>query len=136
MIKSLTPLFYFIFVIPMTGVAIAMEAWMRSVGILGDYMGVVDLPLLLVFLGSILLIGVPVFGLTNVLIAKMEKPRETTVIDHLRQSLLFYMLVTYCAASWGARGFSNTETDGYLLLWTGIALIAIAVNYVWLLRRR
>ena len=134
--KLITPIIYTVFLLPVTGIAVGMEALMRALGIIGEYQGVIDLPLFLLFLNSIIIFGFPLFWLANLLIQKLEKLHSPIVVDHFRQSLLYYLMVIYSLATWMARGFNNREEDGYLLLWIGISLIGIVVNYLFLFKRR
>ncbi len=136
MMKLITPLIHVAFLIPLTGIAVGVEAFLRSAAVLGEYKGVIDLPLFIMFLSSIIIFGIPLFWLANLLMQRFEKPHGPTVYDHFRQSLFFYLIVIYSSATWIARGFGNTEEDGYLLLWIGISLVGIVVNYKFLSVRR
>ncbi len=120
----------------MTGIAVGIEALAQTVGILGEYKGVIDLPLFIVFLSSIILFGVPLFWLSNLLIRRLEKLNNPIVLDHIRQSIFFYLILIYSSAKWISRGFSNSEEDGYLLMWMGISFVGIVINYIFLLSRR
>lgn len=120
----------------MTGIAVGIEALVRAVGIIGEYRGAVDLPLFIVFLSAFIVCGVPLFWLVNLLIRKLEKLHNPVLSDHFRQSLFFYIIVLSSFVSWIAQGFGNTEEDGYLFMWIGISIVAIAVNYQFLFRRR
>ena len=57
----------------MTAIAVGIEVFARAIGILGEYRGVIDLPLFIVFLSSIILFSVPLFWLANLLLRKLEK---------------------------------------------------------------
>lgn len=134
--RLITPIFYIAFLFLLTGIAIGIEALVRSAGILGEYKDVIDLPLFIVFLISIIIFGIPLLWLANSLILRLEKIKNPTILDHFRQSLFYYLMLIYTLISWIAGGLRNTEEDGYLLLWMGISVIGIAVNYQYLLRRR
>ena len=134
--KLITPIIYVAFLIPMTGIAVGIEAVARTIGILGEYKGLIDLPIFIVFFYSIIAVGIPLFWLTNLLIQKLEKLINPSTLDHLRQSLFFYLIVIYSLVSWIARGAGNNEEDGYLLMWIGISIVAIVMNYLFLFRRR
>ena len=130
--KLITPAIYISMLFPLTAISVGIEMWARSVGILGEYHEVIDLPIFIVFSLSIIIFGVPIFWVTNLLMQRIEKRQSTALSDHIRQSSLFYLLLIFCLVSWVAGGFGTTEADGYLLLWLGISLIGIAVNYIFL----
>ena len=129
MYKLITPVLYFLVLFILTALSVWLEAVMRSIGILGEYYGVIDLPTFIFFLISIVLFGIPLFWLANLLIRKIENQSGSIINIHIRQSLLYYLLFLYCAGAWIAGGLGNTEEDGYLLIWMGISIIGILVNY-------
>ena len=134
--KLITPIIYVAFLIPMTGIAVGIEAVARTIGILGEYKGLIDLPIFIVFFYSIIAVGIPLFWLTNLLIQKLEKLINPSTLDHLRQSLFFYLVVIYSLVSWIVKGAGNNEEDGYLLMWIGISIVGIVMNYLFLFKRR
>ena len=135
MLKWITPILYFSFLFLLTAVAVAIEAMVRSIGIIGEYKGYIDLPTLLVFLATILVLGVPLFWLANFAISKLEKKDISRMPDHFRQSALFYLTLMGCAISWVVNGFGNRESDGYLMLWIGISITGVLTNYMYLRRK-
>lgn len=134
--KLITPILYAAFLIPLTGIAVGIEAILRTVGILGEYKGVIDLSLTITFISSIVIIGVPLFWIANMLIQRLEHLQSPKLLDHFRQSLFYYLIAIFSVATWITRGFKNNEDDGYLLLWMGISLVGILINYLFMLMRR
>ena len=136
LMKLITPIIYVAFLILMTGIAVGIEAIARTVGILGEYKGIIDLPIFIVFFCSIIVFGIPLFWLANLLNQRLEKLNNPSTLDHFRQSLFFYLIVIYSLISWIAQGAGNNEEDGYLLMWIGISIVAIVMNYLFLFKRR
>jgi hypothetical protein len=108
----------------------------RETDILGEYEGVIDTPLIITFLSGIIIFGIPLFWLANALMQSIEKLHSPSIYDYLRQSIFLFIIIAYCTSTWIAHGFSGNEEDGYLLLWLGISLVAIVINYIFLFRRR
>ena len=134
--KLITPIIHIALLIPLTGIAVGVETLVRADGILGEYKGVIDLPLIIMFLSSIIIFGIPLFWIANLLMQGLENLPGPSTYDHLRQSLFFYLIVIYGLTTWIAQGFSGNEEDGYLLLWISISLIGIMINYIFLFMRR
>jgi hypothetical protein len=120
----------------MTAIAVGVEMMSRSLGILGEWKEVIDLPGFILLLITIIVVGIPVFWLANLFMRWIEKLSNPSIYDHFRQSLFFYLILIYCFISWMAGGFGITEEDAYLLLWAGISSIGILVNYRFLFRER
>ena len=108
----------------------------EEMGILGEYEGVIDTPIFITFLSGIIIFGIPLFWLANALMQSIEKLQNPRIYDHLRQSVFHFLIIIYSSSIWISRGFSGNEEDGYLLLWLGISLIAIVINYIFLFRKR
>jgi len=134
--KIITPIIYSTFLFAITGISVGVEILSRATGIIGEYIGVIDLPSTILFTGSILIFGIPLFWLANHLLQLLEKIPNPTIYDHIRQSLLYYLMIIYTSTIWIAYGFSGNEEDGYFLLWLGISLVAIVINWIFLFRRR
>jgi cytochrome bd-type quinol oxidase subunit 2 len=134
--KIITPIFHVMFMIPMTGIMVGVEMIARETGILGEYKGIIDLPTTITFLLGIPIFGIPVFWLANILMQKIEKLQSPKIYDFMRQSIFYFVVFIGCASTWIAHGCGGTEEDGYLLLWSGISLIAVVINYIFLFRKR
>lgn len=133
--KIITPVIHAALLIPLTGIAVAGEFAARALGVLAEWEDVIDAPLI-ILMGSIIVIaGIPAFWLTNRLIQSLEELINPTIYDHLRHCLFFYLMIIYSLATWVARGFSGSENDGYLLLWSGISLVALITNYIFLFQK-
>ncbi len=111
--------------------AVGVETWFRSIGILGEYHNVIDGPTFAVFAASIIVFGIPVFLLGNHLFRNAGRSAR-----HIRQSLWLYLIAGYCLVTWAATGLGNSEADGYLLTWAGISGVGIVTNYFCVVRRR
>lgn len=134
--KLFTPIIHVVFLLPLTGITVGVEMLARETGILGEYKGVIDTPLFITFFMGIIIFGIPLFWLANALIQSIEKSHSRSIYDYLRQSIFFFIIIIFSTTTWISRGFSGNEEDGYLLLWLGISLIAIVINYIFLFRRR
>jgi hypothetical protein len=134
--KLITPIIHVVFLVPLTGITVGVEMFERKTGILGEYEGVIDTPTIITFCSGIIIFGIPLFWLANVLMQSIEKLHSPKIYDYLRQSIFLFLIIIYSASTWITRGFSGNEEDGYLLLWLGISLVAIAINYIFLFRRR
>ena len=133
--KLITPVIHSVFLIPMTGIIVGIEMIARETGILGEYKGIIDQPTTTTFLLGLIIFGIPVFWLANVLMQKIEKLQSPKIYDCLRQSIIFFIVIVLCISTWIAHGCGNSEEDGYLLLWSGISIVAIMVNYIFLSRK-
>ena len=133
--KLVTPILHLFFLIPMTGITVGIEMFVRKIGILGEYQGVIDLPIIITFFCGIIVFGIPIFWLVNILMQRIEKLRSPKVTDYIRQSVLLFMAIFYIIITWFVRGFSGGEEDGYLLLWLGISIIAVMINFIFLFHR-
>ena len=118
----------------MTAIAVGIEAILQAKGILSVFDGTVDRPRMLVFLLAVIVFGCPIFWLANYAIKKIEKGPVKVIYDHFRQCIFYYVLGACCLALWIVGGFGTNEDDGYLMIWIGISLIAIIVNYFFLSR--
>lgn len=134
--KIFTPFIYIIFLLPLTGISVGVEMLARETGILGEYTGVIDMPTVLTFSSSVIIFGLPLFWLANALMQSIEKLHNPGLYDFIRQSIFFFMIITYAILTWILGGFSGNEEDGYLLLWSGISLLAIVLNYIFLFSNR
>jgi len=134
--KIFTPFIYIIFLLPLTGISVGVEMLARESGILGEYTGVIDMPTVLTFSSSVIIFGLPLFWLANALMQSIEKLHNPSIYDFIRQSIFFFMIIFYITLTWIFRDFNGNEEDGYLLLWLGISLVAIVVNYIFLFRNR
>jgi len=134
--KLITPIIYVIFLLPLTGISVGVEMLARETGILGEYTGVIDTPIVLTFSSSVIIFGIPLFWLANAIMQSIEKLHNPGVYDFIRQSIFFFMIIIYTILTWIFRGFSGNEEDGYLLLWLGISLIASLINYIFLFQKR
>ena len=134
--KIFTPLIHIIFLFPLTAISVGAEMLARDMDILGEYAGVIDMPTFLTFATSVIIIGVPLFWFANILMQRIEKIYKPNIFDFLRQSIFYFILIIYCLISWIKYGFRGNEGDGYLLLWLGISIVAILINYLFLFRNR
>lgn len=134
--KIFTPLIHIIFLFPLTAISVGVEMLARDMDILGEYAGVIDMPTFLTFATSVIIIGLPLFWLANTIMQRIEKLQNPALYDFIRQSVFFFMIIIYAILTWISRGFYGNEEDGYLLLWLGISLVAIVVNYIFLFSNR
>jgi len=134
--KLITPIINVAFLVPLTGITVGVEMLAREMGILGEYEGVINTSIFITFLSGIIIFGIPLFWLANALMQSIEKLQSPRIYDHLRQSIFHFLIIIYSSSIWISRGFRGNEEDGYLLLWLGISLIAIAINYIFLFRKR
>ena len=132
--KLIAPLFYTVLLLVLTGLSIGAEAIVRELGVLGPYQGYIDMQTFLFFDIVIIAFGVPIFWIANFLINRLEGTVEVTKGVHFRQSSGFYLMGVICLYNWINNGFGNTEEDGYLLIWLGISIIGIVMNYLFLRR--
>jgi len=134
--KLITPIIHAVFLIPLTGITVGIETLAREMGILGEYEGVIDTSLFVTFFSGIIIFGIPLFWLANVIMQSIEKLQSPSIYDYLRQSIFLFIIIIYSTSTWISHGFSRNEEDGYLLLWLGISLVAIVINYIFLFRIR
>ena len=132
--KWISPLLYSVQLVVLTGLTIGAEAVARSIGVLATYQGSIDVQTFLLFDIAILVFGIPVFWVTNLLINRLERTVEVTKGTHFRQSAGFYLVGFISLFNWINSGFGNTEEDGYLLIWLGISVVGIVMNYLFLRR--
>lgn len=130
--KLVTPIFHALFLLPLTGISVASEMTARRIGLLPEWEGVIDTPLLFFGAVLILVVGIPFFRLANKFLQRFEKLTTPSIYDHIRLSLFFYIIVILCASIWVWNGYHSSEEDGYFLVWTGYSLIAIFSNYYYL----
>ena len=134
--KIFTPLIYTLPLFILTALAVGSEMQARNIGLLPEYSSVIEPLLAGLIFGTIIIFGIPLFWLTNYLIQKLEKITKPNFYDHLRQSIFFYLLIIYSFSTWALHGFSGSEEDGYLLIWLGISITAILVNYFFLFYKK
>ena len=128
--RIITPFIHLTFLIPLTGITVAgLMLIERTYGFQLDLTGLIE--------GSLIIIifGIPLFMLANRLMQGPEKLLSPSILDHLRQSLFFYLIIIYSLSTWIFEGFSDSESNGYLLLWSGGSLVAIVVNCIFLFRK-
>lgn len=134
--KSITPIIYSALLIVLTGTSVLTELIAREIGLLGEYMNVVDFPTSILLFISILVIGIPISWTTARFITRIEKLYKPTIQDHLRQSILYYFIIIPIITYWVGNGFVGDEGDGYLLIWLAISITANIVNYQYLSKAR
>ena len=132
--KWISPLLYTVLLLLITGLSIGGEAVVREMGILGPYQGYIDVQTFLFFDIAIIVFGVPIFWAANFLINRLEGNMGATKGVHFRQSAGYYLIGLVCLFTWVSNGFGNAEEDGYLLIWLGISIVAIVVNFLFLRR--
>lgn len=130
-LKFLSSIFYSLFLIPT--LAAMLVTVMISERVFGFYFpGTGEIEVLL----SVLCVGGIFFWTANIMIQKHEKLKSPNIIDHLRQSLLFYLLL----ASDVGKIISLTPGNraglryGYMLVFIFISTWAILVNAVYLFK--
>ena len=133
--KLITPVIHAFFLPPMTGLTVGIELIARNIGLLGEFEGVIDTPTAILFFFAIIICGIPVFWLANVLMQYVEKGQKPGKNDFIRQSVLYFLIMFYCLSVWASDGFQLYEEDGYLLLWSGISMLAIVINYFFVRKR-
>lgn len=134
--KLVTPILQALLLLPLTGISVAFEMVGRRFGVLPEWRGIIDTPLL--FFGGVLIlvVGIPFFRLTNRLLQRFEKLTAPSIYDHIRQSLFFYLIVILCVSIWVWQGYHSSEEDGYFLVWSGYSVIAILSNYYYLFHHK
>lgn len=135
--KIITPIVHVLFLFPMTFIAMgSIELVARHFDLVPDYIAVFRVPYVFLIIGVITISGIPLFWLANRLMRAIEKLQSTTAYDHLRQSILFYFIIAYSVGTWVFSGFKGNEDDVYFLTWSGISLVSIVMNYLFLFRKR
>lgn len=130
--KIISPFIYIAFLIPAFLGFIAVISFVEnSVGFLFDLNGLVELPLFVITIGSIL------FIIANVVIARFEKLSKPTVLDHLRQSVGFYILGLAIVVKLAPQGFNTAALrDALRFAILIISLWAIVINAMYIIHRR
>ena len=135
--KITTPIIHAVFLIPLTFVAMgSIELIARVFGLLPDYIAVFRVPYVFLIIGIIIISGIPLFWLANRLMQVLEKLRSPAIYDHFRQSIFFYFIIVYILLTWISSGFSGSEDDVYFLTFSGISIVSIVINLIFLFRRR
>ena len=121
---------------PLTALCVATEMLARQVGLLPPYAGIIEPALVVLILCVFLILGIPLLIGANKLLQFLEGSKEWSCCTHIRQSLCWYILLAWSAASWTRGGFGNTEEDGYLLIWISSSALAVIVNAIYLRKTR
>lgn len=132
--KIITPIINGVLLLPLTAISVACEFAARRYGILSEWEGLIDPPILILGGSLIIVFGIPFFWFSNRLTLRFEKLKNAKTFDHFRQSLFFYLTIILSLLTWIFRGYSGTEDDGYLLLWSGYSIVAIVINYLFIRR--
>lgn len=114
----------------------SIELVARSFGLIPDYIAVFKIPFIFVIISVIVISGIPLFWLANRFMRALEKLQSTTIYDHLRQSIFFYLIIAYSLGTWVFSGFKGGEDDVYFLTFLVISIVSIATNLVFLFRGR
>jgi len=139
--KIIAPIAYLLFVVP--AFILTLNVWNLYEGIFGlrSFFGRQgDLEGAVIFI----IVTSATFYLGNFLIQKIDHTKQPTVVDHLGQSALFYVLFIYQAIqqlSWLKQyPISECQSDchGYAIgaLFVLIPLLGIIINAFYLFRRR
>ena len=119
-------------ILPLTGISVGIEMLARKAGFIGEYEGIIDLHLVILFFFSILLFGIPMFFLINSWLRNKVLCGNGWFIEHITTSCLLYLIIILIMFKWISKGFINNEENGYLLLWMAISFTGILVNIVYL----
>lgn len=84
---------------------------------------------------SIILVGAPLFWLANMGMARIEKLLKPKVLDHFRQSGVFYFIALYVLVHYLRYGYYGTLNDAYFLPILTISIVAIITNGLFLYKR-
>lgn len=130
----LSPVIYFISLVPLfLGTMLILSFAEGSFGFLFGLNGLIEIPLITITLGSLL------FWFTNETMARIEKLHKPTILDHFRQSALFYLLGLYLFITESPLflfGWYGGLGHGYILIALGICIWAIIINIFYLYQRR
>lgn len=134
--KMLAPLIHAAFLIPLIAIAMAsIELIARVFRLLPDYIRVFEWPYIFLIIGVMFISGIPLFWLANHLMQAIERLQSPSLFDHLRQTIVFYLIIGLISFAWISSGFSGGEDDVYFLTFLGYSLLSIAVNLIFLFGR-
>lgn len=129
--KIVSPILYVVFLFPLfMGIIAIISTIENTIGFLFDMTGFVELPILIIVLGTAL------FWLANKLMTELEKPLKPSNLDHLRQSSLYYIVALYALVSLIRSGYHGGLREGSILMILVISIWAIIINIVFLYKRR
>ncbi len=129
--KIISPIIYFTFIVPtFLGFIVVITFLENTVGFLFDLMGLIEIPLYVITLGSLF------FCTACVVLTRFEKLLKPTVWDHLRQSVGFYVLTFAIGLKLVPLGYTSSLKDALLIVTFVIAVWAIIINAVYTLYRR
>ena len=134
--KIITPIINLAFLFPMTFITMgSIELVARSFGLIPDYISVFKIPFIFIIISVIVISGIPLFWLANRFIQELEKLKSTTIYDHFRQSIFFYLIIAYSLGIWVFSGFKSEEDDVYFLTFLVISIVSIVINLIFLFLR-
>ena len=129
--KIVSPIIYIAFLVPLfLGIILIVATVENTIGFLFDMNGFVELPILILILGTIL------FWIANKLMVGLEKLLKPENIDHFRQSSFYYLGLLYAFISLLRSGYHGGLGEAYILLVVAISAWAIIINAIFLYRRR
>ncbi|PIX62058.1 hypothetical protein CO057_00180 [Candidatus Uhrbacteria bacterium CG_4_9_14_0_2_um_filter_41_50] len=129
--KILTPIVYATFIIPLFVVMIMILSEIENtVGFLLNMRGFIEFPLIIILLGGVL------FWLANKLIFAFEHLTKTTILDHLRQSSIYYLITFFSVASVLKTGLNGGIAEGLTFSFAIMSIWAIIINATFLYKSR
>lgn len=129
--KIVSPIIYLAFLAPLfLGIILIVAIIENTIGFLFDMNGFVELPTLILILGTIL------FWLANKLMVNLEKLLKPENIDHFRQSSFYYLGLLYAFISLLRSGYHGGLGEAYALLVLAISVWAIIINAIFLHKQR
>lgn len=129
--KIISPIIYVSFLVPLfIGIILIVATIENTIGFLFDMNGFIELPILILTLGTLL------FWIANKLMAGLEKLLKPESLDHFRQSILYYLATLYGVISLLRSGYYGGLGEAYMLMVIAISLWAIIVNAIYIYKRR
>lgn len=130
--KIISPILYVAFFVPVLISTIVVVASLESTVGLSSFI-LTGLPELFI---SLIVIGSLLFWLANKLMTGLEKLLKPSILDHLRQSSLYYLAALYALASLIRTGYYGGLGEAYMLTGLAISVWAVIVNIIFLYKRR
>ena len=133
--RIITPIIHAAFLIPLLAISMgSIELIAVTFDLVPDYISVFRVPYIFLITIIIIIFGIPIFWLANRAIRAIEKDKNRTILDHIRQSFFFYLLILYVLITWIFSGFKGDVDDVYFLTGLMISIISIVLNYNFLFR--
>ena len=126
------PIIYAASLVPIIIILISILSYVENkyFGFLFGLAGIVEVIIVIATFGTLIL------WLANDIISGLEKLHKPSISDHVRQSIIFYLIVLLTLLNFFSKGYNGGLHEGMLLISLLISGWAIILNAIFLYRRR